>query len=194
MSTSRVFGFAGLAVAASVLLAYVAVRANVPSPTITLLTSVLTLSPLIFLLVVTLRATTARLKFLCALSLLILVVPILVAAAITSSRWVNNWRLAEFSRQFQANAPSGVTVELVAARVGVFTGNGNHCDFVAEVQVIGELEAQAILNHYESIPIEKAVPGESSEVHMHIEQSSENRYRLTATDAPNGSAFDLRCI
>jgi len=102
--------------------------------------------------------------------------------------------LAEFSSQFEKHAPELASVELLRARVGVLTGNGNHCDFIVDVQVSGELPAQDIIDHYESIPIKRAVAGESTDIQMDITQTGTNRFTLTVTDAPNEAAFDMRCI
>lgn len=71
-------------------------------------------------------------------------------------------------------------------------GNGDHCDFIVSVVVRGDVEAQRVLQHYESMPVARAIPGEASEVQIRVNRTA-GELILTVTDAPNDAALDFRC-
>jgi hypothetical protein len=172
-------------------LAFAAVRLRLPLPTITLTTGAL------FLIVGWLAAPLSpRLRHpailaAAALGLLVSFLPLLWVVAGFSSHAINNWRLSAFAEQFLSSPPPGTSVRLLESEVGVLTGNGNHCDFIVSIVFQGPAEPAAVLRHYQSLPIQHAIPGSSSEIQLELAGSQPSS--LTATDAPNEPAFDIRC-
>ncbi len=170
-------------------LAFAAVRLRLPVPTITLTTCAL------FLVVGWLAAPLAlRLRHpavlgAAILGLLVSFLPLLWVVAGFSSYAINNWRLSAFAEQFLSSPPPGTSVRLLQSEVGVLTGNGNHCDFIVSIAFQGSGEPGAVLRHYESLPVQRAVPGDSSQIRLDLAGAQS----LTATDAPNEPAFDFRC-
>ena len=125
------------------------------------------------------------------LGFLVALLPLLWVVAGFSSHAINNWRLSAFAEQFLSSPPPGTSVQLVQSEVGVLTGNGNHCDFIVSISFQSLAEASAVVRHYASLPVQHAIPGSLSEIQLALEGQQPSR--LTATDAMNEPAFDIRC-
>jgi hypothetical protein len=120
-------------------------------------------------------------------------VPALVIAFWGSTHIVNSWRLSLFAHQIIDNPPPQAVASLQSTRVGVLTGNGDHCDFIVEVELTGDFDESNVLEHYTALPIVHAVPGSHSEIQIHAIRDASSRYIVRVTDAPNGAGFDIRC-
>jgi len=125
---------------------------------------------------------------------IVLFVPYLLATAAGVSHAINSLRLERFAAQFLDSPPASSSASLAQTQVGVLTGNGNHCDFIVDVEIASDLSRDEIAAHYAELPIRRAIAGESSEVHVVVEKIADGVFRLNASDAPNGSALDFRCI
>lgn len=173
-------------------LAFSAVRLHLLIPTITLTTSALFLilgwlaAPLAF------RSRSPVVLIAAVLGLLITSLPLFWIIAGCSSRVINNWRLSAFAEQFVSSPPPGTSVRLLKSEVGVLTGNGDHCDFIVSIAFQGTSDPSTVLRHYASLPIQRAIPGSSSEIRLEL--AGPESLRLNATDAPNEAAFDVRCL
>jgi len=172
-------------------LAFAAVRLRLPVPTITLTTGALFLIAGWLATPLALRLRHPAVIAAVALGLLVSLLPLLWVVAGFSSHAINNWRLSAFAEQFLSSPPPGTSVRLLQSEVGVLTGNGNHCDFIVSVSFQGTAEPSAVLRHYESLPVQHAIPGSSSQIQVKL--AGQQPSRLAATDAPNEPAFDLRC-
>ena len=124
----------------------------------------------------------------------VLFVPYLLATAAGASHAINSLRLERFAAQFLDNSPANSKVSLAQSQVGVLTGNGNHCDFIVDIRIASNLSHDEIAAYYAAFPVRRAVAGESSEVRLVFEEVDDGIVMLNATDAPNGSALDFRCI
>ncbi|MCZ7617178.1 MAG: hypothetical protein M5U32_02340 [Myxococcota bacterium] len=172
-------------------LAFAAVRLRLPVPTITLTTGALFLIAGWFAAPLALRLRHPAVLVAAVVGLLLAFLPLLWVVAGFSSHAINNWRLSAFAEQFLSSPPPGISPNLVRADVGVLTGNGNHCDFIVSISFQDPAEANAAIRHYESLAVQHAIPGSSSEIQLALEGPQASR--LTATDAPNEAAFDIRC-
>jgi hypothetical protein len=172
-------------------MAFAAVRLRLPVPTITLTTGAVFVIAGWLAAPLALRLRHPAVLASAVLGLLVLFLPLLWVVAGLSSYTINNWRLSAFAEQFLSSPPPGTSVRLLQSEVGVLTGNGNHCDFIVSISFEGSAEPSAVLRHYESLPVQHALPGSSSEIQLSLagQQSSS----LRATDAPNEPAFDIRC-
>ncbi|MEM7410413.1 MAG: hypothetical protein AAF430_09285 [Myxococcota bacterium] len=187
----RVFvalGLAGLVF----LLAFAAVRLRLSVPAISLTTGALFLVAGWLAAPLASRLQSPATLIAAALGLTVSFLPFLWVAAGLSSFAINTWRLSTFAGQFLASPPPGTSVLLLRSDVGVLTGNGDHCDFVATFSFDGSARANAVLAHYEALPVRHAIPGSTTEIQLRL--SGQERVRLTATDAPNEAAFDVRCL
>jgi hypothetical protein len=187
---SRIFGVASISVVLAFIIAYIAVRLRVPIPTITLLTVALLV---IVTAAIAALASSTRLRAVLWSALVVAFLPMGLLMGSVSSLVVNSWRLQTFIRQFTSQAPPSARISVSSAKVGVLTGNGNHCDFVVEFNVDPAVRPDQLIQHFESLPIGRAIPGESSELHMEVVQDSTAGYTLYVADAPNGSSLDFRC-
>lgn len=172
-------------------LAFSAVRLRIAVPTITLTTVALFLVAGWLAVPLALRLRHPAVLIAVVLGLLVAFLPLLWVVAGFSSYAINTWRLSAFAEQFRSSPPPGTTVHLVHSEVGVLTGNGNHCDFIVSISLDGSVDASAAIRHYESLPVQHAIPGSSSEIQLALEGPRASG--LTATDAPNEPAFDIRC-
>ena len=172
-------------------LAFAAVRLRLPVATITLTTGALFLIAGWLVAPLGVRLRHPAVLVAAVLGFLVAFLPLLWVIAGFSSHAINNWRLSAFAEQFLSSPPPGTSVHLVQSEVGVLTGNGNHCDFIVSISFQGPAEASAAIRHYESLPVQHAIPGSSSEIQLALEGPQASR--LTATDAPNEPAFDIRC-
>ena len=179
---------------ASVVASYVSVRFHLWPLTITIQVLVLGAVFVGFVVLLAIRTQTRMNAAIVVGAGIVLLVPYLVAMLVASSYIVNNWRLGRFVAQFVDNPPEGAHVTLQRRQVGVLTGNGDHCDYVVDVDVQGALSGAAIVEHYWALPVESAVVGESAELRLSIETVADGTHRLNATDATYLSALDFRCI
>ena len=106
---------------------------------------------------------------------------------------INSLRLERFTGQFLSNPPEDSTLSLVQAQVGVLTGNGNHCDFIVDIEIASRLSRDEIAAHYAELPVRRAIAGESSQILLDVQRVGEGVFMLNVTDAPNGAALDFRC-
>ena len=179
---------------ASVVASYVSVRFHLWPLTITIQILVLGTVFVGFIALLAIRTKSRMNAAIVVGAGIVLLVPYLVVVLIASSYVVNNWRLDRFVAQFVNNPPEGARVTLQRKQVGVLTGNGDHCDYVVDIEVQGALSGAAIVEHYRALPVESAVVGESAELGLSIETVAESTHRLNATDATYMSALDFRCI
>ena len=193
MTPLRVFGAASISVALAFLVAYIAVRFRLPIPTITLLTIVLLSIFTAAMSAVALSASTRLRRVVSWSALAVALLPMALFTGTASSHVVNSWRLQIFVRQFLVHAPASARMSVSSAQVGVLTGNGNHCDFVVEFTVDTAIRPDQLIQHFELLPVARAIPGESSEVHMEVVHDIAAGYTLYVADAPNGSSLDFRC-
>ena len=96
-----------------------------------------------------------------ALATLVLLPGCLVLPAF-SGYVANNFRLAAFADQLhQYPAPPGARVSAEGAEVGVLTGNGDHCDYIATVIVepYEPVSRAEVERYYAGLQPRSAVPG-----------------------------------
>ncbi len=191
MSATRRILVAVLLVGLVFLLAFVAVRLRLVLPTITLTVSALFVTFGWLLAPLALRLQHPLALVAALIGLVVLFLPLLWMIGGPSSHVVNTWRLSVFQQQFLSSPPPGVAAQLVRSEVGVLTGNGNHCDYVVSVSFDGPAEPTAALAHYKSLPVQHAIPGSTTGIHVF--QRSGEPLVVTITDAPNEPAFDVRC-
>jgi hypothetical protein len=133
-----------------------------------------------------------------ALALLLLPGSIVLGAL--SSAVVNNFRLARFSAQlFTYPLPPGTQLITRSANVGVLTGNGDHCDFIARVDLGGEASLESLRDHYSGLHLDAAIPGGAGGGLPRIEivaasGGQATGYAVIATDAAYEGVFDVRCM
>jgi hypothetical protein len=172
-------------------LAFAAVRLRLSVPTITLTTGALFIIAAWLVAPPALRLRHPAVLVAAVLGLVVSFLPLLWVVAGFSSHAINNWRLSAFAEQFLSSPPPATSVHVVQSEVGVLTGNGNHCDFIVFISFQGPADANAVIRHYESLPVHHAIPGSTTEIQLALEGPQASR--LTATDAPNEPAFDIRC-
>ena len=173
------------------LLAFLAVRLQVSAPTITLTTAGLYIVLGWLVLTTAFQHENRGVLIASVVVLVVALVPSLWFIAGPTSYAVNTWRLSVFQQQFLSSPPPGTTPELLNSEVGVLTGNGNHCDFVVSLSFSAPVDRSAVLAHYQSLHIKRAVPGESSQLLFTFSEAKPPV--LTISDAPNSPAFDPRC-
>lgn len=112
---------------------------------------------------------------------------------------VNDIRLKQFEAQILAMSqhPS-IRVISAQRQVGILTGNGNHCDYVVSLDIETHLSEETVRRHYETLPLSRAVPGQSDgeitvAVFSERSTSTPSRYVVEITDAPNETSVDVRC-
>jgi hypothetical protein len=107
---------------------------------------------------------------------------------------LNNMRLDKFSGQlFNYSLPEGAIIISQESKVGVLTGMGNHCDFIATMTIKGSLNIEKVKEHYAELKINPAVGESDAEQHLEIEQLSKDEISIRIIDAPNMRWFDPRC-
>ncbi|MBX2859415.1 MAG: hypothetical protein KTR17_12200 [Cellvibrionaceae bacterium] len=107
---------------------------------------------------------------------------------------LNNFYLWSFSSQiFDYPLPKGVEIISKSSEVGVLTGNGNHCDFVASLEVRSSVPIENIKSHYSNMTIQPATTGSSTEQGLSVELISPSVVKIEIWDAPGWSGFDFRC-
>ena len=125
---------------------------------------------------------------------LVLLVPLILVLWSFAEMGINNYRLSNFAVQlFEYALPIQTEVLEKKSDVGLLTGNGNHCDFIARMTVKTALSKKEVEQHYSRIAPQQAISGSSSEVHLVVSSLGEGTYLVEVVDAPNNPGFDWRC-
>lgn len=128
--------------------------------------------------------------------LAVLALPLTVTAGLLSTAFVNDLRLSKFSAQlFDHPLPPRSRAVASSSEVGILTGNGNHCDFVARLELASDLGIDEVRAHYERLRLSPAIPGGADGGLPIIEVLEIRRetYAVEAIDAPYGAGLDIRC-
>jgi hypothetical protein len=128
--------------------------------------------------------------------LAVLALPLTVAAGVLSTSFVNDLRLSKFSAQlFDHPLPPRSRAVASSSEVGILTGNGNHCDFVARLELASELGIDEVRAHYERLRLSPAIPGGADGGLPIVEVLAirPETYAVEAIDAPYGAGLDIRC-
>ena len=127
----------------------------------------------------------------------VLSVPLLIVLAILDSRRRNDRRLAHFSEQlFSYPLPPGSRVLSQTAQVGVLTGNGNHCDYISQMELESSLPIAAIEAHYQRLQLRPAAGNGAGAglPAVTVDSLDMQRVTVTAIDAPYPAGLDDRCM
>ena len=120
----------------------------------------------------------------------VLIVPILWAVADTA---VNQYRSMQFGAQLYAiPLPERTVLLKEEQRVGLLVGNGNHCDFIADLHVASALSQKEIEKYYSALRL-KPVRERGDEPYVLVSAEGEGLYLIRAVDSPNTPGMDLRC-
>lgn len=142
------------------------------------------------------RVRRARLRSAALLFVLLGSVPGVVLLGALSAHLANNWHLHRFAAQlFEYPLPTGAAEVSRRADVGVLTGNGDHCDFIARREIRATLPLEAVRTHFEPLALRPAIGRGASggPPALEIERQREGLYVVTAVDAAYYGSFDLRC-
>jgi len=123
--------------------------------------------------------------------------PALLMLAVLSAPIANNLRLARFSAQlFRYPLPPNSREVARKADVGLLTGNGDHCDFVASRTVESRLPLAAVRAHFAALQLKPAIGGGTgdSEPTIDVERTTTGLYVVSAVDAAYYGIFDWRCF
>lgn len=176
--------------------AWLLVEAAVPLPAALVLFAA-SLSSVLGLLVGICRGIPGRGARIAAyLVLAVLALPLTVAAGMLSAAFVNDLRLSKFSAQlFDHPLPPCSRAVASSSEVGILTGNGNHCDFVARLELASDLGIDQVRAHYERLRLSPAVPGgaDGGLPLIDVSRTPRGTYSVDAIDAPYGAGFDMRC-
>lgn len=126
--------------------------------------------------------------------LLLLALPGLMAMMYASGALANNRRLDRFAAQLYGHpVPAQSRIVNRGARVGVLTGNGNHCDFIAEIQLASPLPLDAVRTHYERLSLRPAIHGGTGGPPWIDVVPVHQGFTVVVTDAPYEGIPDPRC-
>jgi hypothetical protein len=128
--------------------------------------------------------------------LAMLALPLAVAAGVLSAAFVNDLRLSKFSAQlFDHSLPPRSRAVASSSEVGILTGNGNHCDFVARLELASDLGIDEVRAHYERLHLSPAIPGgvDGGLPIIEVSRTPRGTYSIDAIDAPYGAGLDIRC-
>lgn len=135
-----------------------------------------------------------------ALVLLVLLgLPGLYVLAGFSAAAANNLRLSRFASQLKRYPlPEGARVISESRAVGVLTGNGDHCDFVATRRIHSSLSLEQIEAHYAKLDIQPAISGGAGAGLPILEVERERSgtpqtFHIKIVDAPYEGILDPRC-
>ena len=126
----------------------------------------------------------------------VLAVPVGLAAIIWMTSMRNDLRLARFAAQLDDfPMPAGARRLHRLTDVGILTGNGNHCDFLARHEIATDLALDAVRAHYARLRLRPAVGDdpEGGSPLLWVDPRTGGGYVVTALDAPNAAGLDLRC-
>ena len=127
---------------------------------------------------------------------IVLTLPVLLFLVGWDSMRRNDRRLTEFSEQlFAYPLPPDSRILRQTAQVGVLTGNGNHCDYVARLEIESSLPPAAVDAHYQELRLHPAVGNGAGGglPAVTVESQGPGRVAITATDAPYPAGLDTRC-
>lgn len=127
---------------------------------------------------------------------IVLTLPLLLLLAGWDTMRRNDRRLTEFSEQlFAYPLPPASRILRQTAEVGVLTGNGNHCDYVARLELASSLPPMAVEAHYQGLRLHPAVANGAGGglPAVTVESQGPGRMAVTATDAPYPAGLDTRC-
>ena len=126
--------------------------------------------------------------------LVILLLPVLLLVLIIIGNTVlNSFYLWKFEKQlYNYPLPSGAKILKKNSNIGVLMGNGNHCDFIAYVELETSKSILDIEEHYKNMTILPALSNRAQQGFI-IEPVSQGVIKVKIWDAPNSSNFDLRC-
>jgi hypothetical protein len=128
--------------------------------------------------------------------LAVLALPLTVTAGALSVAFVNDLRLSKFSGQlFDHPLPPRSRAVASSSEVGILTGNGNHCDFVARLELASDLAIDQVRAHYERLHLSPAIPGgvDGGLPFIEVARTPRGTYSVDAIDAPYGAGLDMRC-
>ena len=142
------------------------------------------------------RATGGR-RWAAIASVAIGAVPVLMVLGFGSAYVVNNWRLARFSAQlFEYPLPPGAREIARRSEVGLLSGDGDHCDFVATQQLATTLPLAAVRAHYAGLRLRPAIGsddgGGGGLLALQVEPRA-GGVVVTAWDPLYGDIWDVRC-
>lgn len=91
--------------------------------------------------------------------------------------------------------PAGAAEVSRRADVGLLTGNGDHCDFIARREIRTTLPLDAVRSHFAPLALRPAIGRGASggPPVLEIEPQRERLYVVTAVDAAYYGSLDLRC-
>lgn len=142
------------------------------------------------------RARPAWARWVLRLGAVVLALPLLLVLAIVVARVRNDRRLARFAAQLDDfPPPAGARVVHRHAAVGILTGNGDHCDFLARHEITSALPLDSVRSHYERLRLRPAIAGgaDGGLPSVSVEPRTGGGYVVTAIDAPYSATFDERC-
>ena len=126
----------------------------------------------------------------------VVALPLLLLLTMTVARVRNDRRLARFAAQLDDfRPPPGARVVHRLAAVGMLTGNGNHCDFLARHEIATSLPLAFVEAHYARLRLRPAIDGgaDGGRPWVSVEPRQGGGYVVTATDAPYSAGLDERC-
>jgi hypothetical protein len=150
----------------------------------------------IALVVAARRARRRWVSFVLALVAAVIAPPLLLLAAVTVAHVRNDQRLARFAAQLDRfPAPAGARVVHRLAAVGILTGNGDHCDFLARHEIASTQPIERIRAHYARLLLRPAIDGgaDGGLPDLSVAPRAGGGYVVTAIDAPYGAGLDERC-
>jgi hypothetical protein len=126
---------------------------------------------------------------------LLLAFPVFVGAALAASYATNSFRLASFASQLREYPPpSEASIVAASERIGVFLGMGNHCDFLAEIELRSSLTTEEVRGHYAPLRLRPAVPGpQNPEPSLEVVPAGAGLHTIRATAGPYDRNLDVRC-
>lgn len=126
--------------------------------------------------------------------LALLALPGLFASACIASYGANSLRLSHFASQLNDGLPSGSVVLESERWIGIFLGNGNHCDYFVGMTVDSDLTLDEFTAHYSGVEPRPAIPGEDGAMpEFRVSEARPGIYRVELEDGPYSRNMDLRC-
>lgn len=124
-------------------------------------------------------------------------IPVFAAVSVAASYFVDSLRLRVFAAQlYEHPPPEGAVLIAKTATIGVLHGNGNHCDYQAEITLAGKLETSGLLRHYRTVAWRPAIVGGAGEpvrVTVSPIAGEPSSFRVVLSDSGYGPNLDLRC-
>jgi hypothetical protein len=133
------------------------------------------------------------------LAAVVLALPLLLLLAIVLAGVRNDRRLARFAAQLDDYPPPpGARIVHRLAAVGMLTGNGNHCDYLARHELASALPLASVRAHYARLRLHPAIEGGAGGAgggspDLAVEPREGGGYVVSAIDAPYAAGFDERC-